>query len=111
LHELPTQSELLCPIAIGEEAEIANTLEPVGKHVKEEPTDEFVSTKRHRLVSVAIAIILPAKLNLAVIDIEQAIVGNGDAVRVPNDILEDFFWSGERSLGVNHPVLFRTGAM
>jgi hypothetical protein len=44
--------------------------------VKPEPTDEFVSAKRHRLVAVAIAIILPAKLNLAVIDIEQAIVGD-----------------------------------
>jgi hypothetical protein len=70
LHELPAQSELLCAIAIGEKAEISNTLESVGKDVKQEPTDEFVSAKRHRLVAVAIAIILPAKLNLAVIDIE-----------------------------------------
>jgi hypothetical protein len=74
LHELPAQSELLCAVAIGQEAEIPNTLEPVGKYVKQEPTDEFVSAKRHRLLTVAIAIIFPAKLNLAVVDIEEAIL-------------------------------------
>src|SRR6202007_765926 len=61
LHELPAQRELLCPIPIAQKAKIANTLEPVGKYVKQEPTDEFVSTKRHRLVAAVIAIILPAK--------------------------------------------------
>jgi hypothetical protein len=110
LHELPAQRELLCPIPTSQEAKIANTLEPVGKYVKQEPTDEFVSTKRHRLLAVVIAIILPAKLNLAVIDIEEAIVGDGDAVRVPCDILEDFFGSGEGWLGVNHPILFSDGS-
>ena len=38
MHELPAQRELLCPIAIGEEAEIADTLEAVGTYVKQEPT-------------------------------------------------------------------------
>ncbi len=109
MHELPAQSELLCPIAIGEEAEIANTLEPVGKYVKQEPTDEFVSAERHRLVTVAIAIIFPAKLNRAVIDIEQAIVGDGDAVRVSCNILEDLLRSGEGALRVDHPILFPGG--
>ena len=110
LHELPAQSEPLSPVAIGEEAEIANALEAIGKYVKQESTDEFVSAKRHRLVAVAIAIIPPAKLNLAVIDIEQAIVGDGDAVRVSCDILEDFFRPGEGSLRVDHPVLFLDGS-
>ena len=105
LHELPAQSELLCAVAIGQETEIANTLESVGKNVKQEPTDEFVSTERHRLVAVVIAIILPAKLNLTVIDIEQAIVGDGDAVRVSCDVLEDLFRSGKGALRVNHPIL------
>ena len=111
MHELSAQSELLCPVPIGEESEIANALEPIGKYVKQEPTDEFVRAKRHRLVAVAIAIILPAKLNLAIIDIEQTVVGDGDAVRVSRDILEDFLRSGEGSLRVDHPVLFWIGAM
>jgi hypothetical protein len=40
---------------------------------------------------IAIAIVLPAKRHLAVIDIEQAIVGDGDAMREACDILENFF--------------------
>jgi hypothetical protein len=106
LHELPAEGELLCAIAIGEEAEIANALEPAGQYVQEEAADEFVSTERHRLVPIAIAIILSAKRDPAVTDIGQAIVGDGDTVRVPSDILEDFFRSGKGSLGVDHPVLF-----
>ena len=110
MHELLAQSELLSPVSIGEEAEIANTSESVGKYVKQEPTNEFVSAKRHRLLTVAIAIILPAKLNLAVIGIEQTVVGDGDAVRVSCDILEDVFRSGEGFLRVDHPVLFSDGS-
>ena len=30
-------------------------------------------------------------------------------MRVSCDILEDLFWSGEGSLGVNHPILFPAG--
>lgn len=111
LHELPAQSELLCAVAIGQEAEIPNRLKPVGKYVKQEPTDEFVSAKRHRLLTVAIAIIFPAKLNIAVVDIEEAIVGDGDAVRLSCDVLEDLFRSGEGALRVNHPTFFWIGAM
>src|SRR4029077_5819192 len=80
LHELPAQSELFRPIAISEEAVIANSLKPVRQDVKQKPTDEFVGAKRHVFLAVAITIILPAKLNLAVIDIEQAMVGDGDTV-------------------------------
>ena len=99
MHKLSAQSELLCPVAIGEESEITNALKPIGKYVKQEPTDEFVGAERHRLVAAAIAIILPAKLNLAVIDIEQTVVGDGDAVRVSRDILKDLFRSGEGLFG------------
>ena len=74
LQELPAQNKILSPIAIGEEAVIANTLESVRKDVKQEPADEFGSVKRHELLAVAIAIILPAELDLAIINIEQATV-------------------------------------
>ena len=110
MHKLSAQSELLCPVTIGEESEIANALKPVGKYVKQEPTDEFVGAERHRLVAAAIAIILPAKLNLAVIDIEQTVVGDGDAVRVSCDVLEDLFRSREGALRVDHPVFFPDGS-
>ena len=81
-------------------------MEPVGKDVKQEPADEFVSVKRHELLAVAIAIILPAKLDLAVIDIEQTIVRNRDAMRVSRNILENLFRSGEGLFRVHHPILF-----
>ena len=71
--------------------------------MEQEPTDEFVSGKRHRLLTVAIAIIFPAKADLAVVDIEQAIVGDGDAVGISADVIEDLLRPGERALGIDHP--------
>ena len=61
-------------------------------------------------MAVVIAIILPAKLNLVVIDIEQTIIGDSDAVCIPCDILEHFFRSGEGLLGIDNPILFPGGS-
>ena len=110
MHEQAAQSKLLCPIAIGEEAVIADALEPIRQNVKQEPADEFVGAKSHDLLAVVIAIVLPAKLNLPVIDIEQAIVGDGDTVRISRDILEDFIRSGEGWLCVDHPIFSPGGS-
>jgi len=41
LQKLPAQCELLCPVPIGEEAVVANTLKSFGENVEQEPTDEL----------------------------------------------------------------------
>src|SRR5215472_15002612 len=47
---------------------------------------------------------IPAEGNLAVIDAEQAVIGNGHAMRVAAEVIQDLFGAPEGRLGVNHPL-------
>ena len=42
MQKLPAQCELLCPVSIGEETVVANTLKSFGQNVEQEPTDELL---------------------------------------------------------------------
>ena len=49
------------------------------------------------------AIILIAECDLAVVDVQQAIIREGHAMRITTDIVQHLLGSGERALGVDHP--------
>src|SRR5258708_3714604 len=66
-QKLPPQCELLCPVSIGEEAVVANTLKSFRQNMEQEPTDELLGDECHGLVTAVVAIVLPAKLNLPVV--------------------------------------------
>ena len=40
-----------------------------------------------------------------ILDIDDAMVGDGDAVGVPSEVVEDFFGTGKRLLGIDHPIM------
>ena len=42
---------------------------------------------------------------MVVVDVGQPIVGDGDAMRVAADVVEDLLGSRERPLGIHDPVL------
>jgi hypothetical protein len=54
-------------------------------------------------------IVFPAERDLAVLEGEQARVGDGDAMGVAGQVMEDVFGSAEGWLGVNDPVLPERG--
>src|SRR5271165_5099026 len=101
--QLPAARELLCTMAVAEEAVIANAVKPVWQHMDQEAADELPGLEGHGLLAVVIPVILPAEADLAVVHGDQAVVGDGDAVGIPPDIVEDLCRSGERSLRVDHP--------
>src|SRR5690349_2000704 len=49
--------------------------------------------------------IAPAKADLAVLQAQQTVIGDGDAVRVVAEILEHVFRSAERPLGIDNPLV------
>ncbi|OAN51169.1 hypothetical protein A6A05_11370 [Magnetospirillum moscoviense] len=69
--------------AVGEEAIVANAVKAVGQDVEQEAADEFAGLQRHHLLFVVMAIVLPAEADAAVIDRDQAAVGDGDTMGVP----------------------------
>ena len=103
-QQFPAERQLPGTMMIGEEAVIADALKPIRQHMDQEAADELVGLEGHRFVLVAAPVVLPAEADLAVVDGQQAAVGDGDAVGIAADILEDLFRAREGSLGVDHPV-------
>src|ERR1700746_1511722 len=58
-QKLPAQCELLCPVPIGEEAVVANTLKSFGQNVEQEPTDKLLGDDCHGLVTSLCSLTLP----------------------------------------------------
>jgi len=84
LKELSTQHELVSAVAVGEQAIVANAMKAVWQHVQQETTHELARVKPHDLVFVVavVAVILPAKTDMLIGEIEQPAVADGDAVGV-----------------------------
>jgi hypothetical protein len=53
-------------MAIGEEAEVTDAMEPVRQGVQQEPADEFVGSKRHGLGLAVVAVVLPGEVDVSV---------------------------------------------
>ena len=91
-------------MAIGEEADVADAVEAVRHGVLKEAADEFVGGQGHDLGFAALAVVLPGEADPAVVEADQAAVGDGDAMGVAAEIAENLLRSGEGRLGVDHPV-------
>src|ERR1019366_8081391 len=102
-EQFPVQSQLPRALTIAEEAEVPDAVKPVRQHMDQEATHELPAIERHRLLAVAIPVILPAETHLAVVHRQLAIVGDGDAMCISSDIIENLGWPGERPLRVDHP--------
>ncbi len=92
------------PAGIGQETEVPDAAESCGQYVKQESTDELIRIQRHHLGLVDGTIVLPAEADLAIVAGEKAAVGNGDAMGVATEIVENRLRSREWTLGKNHPV-------
>src|SRR3981189_2342300 len=91
-------------MTVAEEAIVPDAVKPVRQHMNEEAADELPTIQRHRLLAVAVPVILPAEPDLAVVHGQQPVVGDGDTVGVASYIVEDLGWPGERPLRVDHPL-------
>ena len=103
-EQIAAERKLLGAMAIGEEADVADPVEAVGHGVLQEAADEFVSGERHHLGLAVLAIVFPGEADLAVVEPDQAAVGDGDAVSVAGEIAEHLLGPGERGLAVDDPI-------
>ena len=102
--EPTTLRQLLRTVAIAEETVIADPLKIAGWDMNEKSPDELLGADCHRLLLATATIVLPAEADFATVDVEDAVVGNGDAMRIAADIVEDLFWSRKGRLGVDDPI-------
>lgn len=106
IEESTANAYSVATVTVGEEAEIADLGESLGKHVDEEAPDEFVGVESHGSGAVVLFAILPVKGHLAVLKRQQAVVGNGDAVGIAAEVVEDLRRTSEGRFGIDDPFVF-----
>jgi len=73
--------------------------------MQQEPSQELLGGNCHQPLLVLMGIIFPAEGDLAIGNVYDPVVGDGDAMRVAGQIVEDMFGSSEWPLGVDYPVV------
>ena len=83
-----------------------NSMETVWQQVEEETAHELADLQSHDFVLViaAFSVVLPAEGHMGLIEIEQAAVGDRDALRVARQIGQDLLGTGEWSFGIDDPL-------
>lgn len=81
--------------AVGEESEVANANQSPGQNVDEEAAQELMGGNGHDLLLAAVGIISPAERDAIVFEGHEAMVGDGDAVGVAGQVVENVFGAAE----------------
>ena len=103
VEECSTAVQHVGAVAVGEQAIVANAVEAVRQGVHQKAADELAGLERHRFALAVLAIVLPAKADVAVGQRDQPAVGDGDAMGVAGEIGEHLLGAGERTLGKDDP--------
>ena len=102
-----TQSlHLFDPSVVGEQAVVTDTVEAGGQYMDKKAPDELGYGQGHGLVTITPlgAIVFPLKGNAVFIAGNEPTVADGDPMGIARQIGEHGLGSGERTLGVDHPV-------
>ena len=104
IEQAAAEGELLLAVAAGEEAEVADAVEVLGQDMEQEAADELFGGEGQGLEAAVMAVVPPTEADLTVLDGEEAVVGDGDAVGVAAEVVEDLVGAGEGGLGVDDPL-------
>src|SRR5260370_41840939 len=81
-------------IAASAQAEVANAGESLGQHMQQGSPNKLHSVHRHLLASSLSGGVFEGEGDLAIVNRQDALVGNGDAMGIATDITEDIFRAG-----------------
>jgi hypothetical protein len=90
--------------AVGEQSEVADADQALGQNVDQEAAQELLGGDRHDLLLAAARIIFPAKRDPIILERNQSMVGDGDAVRIASEIVQNMLGTAEGWLGIDDPV-------
>jgi hypothetical protein len=93
-----------------EKTEVADAHEAWGKGVKEKASQELLHRQGHQALLVSVGGVSPAKGDLVAGERDEAMVGDGDAMGVGTQVVEDILRAAERRLAVDHPLVAEQGA-
>src|SRR5215469_11858367 len=71
-EQSPAQRQLIGAVAVREEADMADAMEPIRHGVQQKPSNELVGSERHHLGLAVVAIVFPGEVDLAIGEPGQA---------------------------------------
>src|SRR4029077_126645 len=92
-------------VAVCQEPEVANPHESPWQHMQQEAPQKLVSADSHGPLLIPVGVILPPKRDLAVLESNQSMVGDGHAMRVLSEIMQHVFGSTKGPFCIYDPVL------
>ena len=78
--------------------------------MEQEAAKKLFATESHGAFFAVIGIVLPTETNFGLGDGDNPMVGDGDAMRITSQILQDVIWPAKGRLGINDPILLKQGA-
>ena len=81
------------------------TDQALGQNVDQEAAQELIGGDRHDFLLAAVRIVFPAKRDSIILERHQPMVGDGDAVRIASEIVQNMLGTAKGWLGIDDPVL------
>ncbi len=91
--------------AVGEESEVSDANQTAGQNVQQETAQELMGGDGHDLLPAAVGVVSPAEGDAIVFEGHETMVGDGDAMSVAGQVVENMCGAAEGRLGINDPVL------
>jgi len=92
-------------VSVCQQAEVTYSHKPFRQYVKQEPSNKFIDLERHGLFAVIVGIISPEKGDIALPDIEDAVIADGDPVCISAEVLKNSFGAIEGWFTIDNPLL------
>jgi hypothetical protein len=77
--------------------------------VQKETPQELLRGQGHALFLISMRVILPAESDLVVVEGDETVVADGNAMGVGGEINQYVVWPTKRRLGVDDPLLAKKG--
>ena len=78
---------------------------PFGQNVNEKTSQKLIGGDRHDFLLTAVRIVFPEKRDPIILKRNQSMVGDGDAVRIASEIVQNMLGTAEGWFGIDDPVL------
>ena len=73
--------------------------------MKQEAPQKLLGGHSHQPLLAFVRIVLPAESDVAIGKVHDPVVGNGDAMGVAGQVMENMFGPAEGPFGLDHPIL------
>ena len=78
--------------------------------MQQEAAQELVCRQAHQLLPVAVSGVAPTEVDVVIVQCNESVVGDRDAMRVGAEITQNVLGTSERTLGVDDPVVTEEGS-